>query len=325
MPATHALRCTRHFVRAVPAQFTNTTREFVTLTHRSLEEASTKNPMERQPSTFGLKRQKSRSIYPTMETEDEEESLHKSVHPMTRQNSRHEIVKGDDITFGQRMLSTVEVMVSKIFPAGFGWQGASIVAGDYMGLDDSSAGFALATGVGDFTGVFVGHTGYYMLKKIFYDESISMEHEAQTGLLLASAAFCSGTVWQPVVNFCHMTNMGFNASVALTTAVCGGAFFGGLRAGRVLYAPRFEGIEEGNFDNLKNDAALSLSIGAATGCFVGTDISYSDNWLRPIVGIEEGISVPTGMCVAGTSTALGFLSLQSVQNVIVPKGKNWID
>jgi hypothetical protein len=111
----------------------------------------------------------------------------------------------------------------------------------------------------------------------------------------------------------------------LTTAVCGGAFFGGLRAGRVLYAPRFEGIEEGNFDNLKNDAALSLSIGAATGCFVGTDISYSDNWLRPIVGIEEGISVPTGMCVAGTSTALGFLSLQSVQNVIVPKGKNWID
>ena len=289
----------------------------------------TAQEMKNLPRTksIGLKRQKSRSIDPTVETNEEDVPVlsHNSTHPMTRQLSRHEIPQERETSLSQPMLSTVEVMVSKIFPAGFGWQGASIVAGDYMGLDDSSAGFALATGVGDFTGVFVGHTGYYMLKKIFYDESISMEHEAQTGLLLASAAFCSGTVWQPVVNFCHMTNMGFNASVALTTAVCGGAFFGGLRAGRVLYAPRFEGIEEGNFDNLKNDAALSLSIGAATGCFVGTDISYSDNWLRPIVGIEEGISVPTGMCVAGTSTALGFLSLQSVQNVVVPKGKNWID
>ena len=43
--------------------------------------------------------------------------------------------------------------------------------------------------------------------------------------------------------------------------------------------------------NLKADGALSLAIGGATGAFVGTDVSFGDsNWLRPIVGIEEGVA-----------------------------------
>ena len=87
-----------------------------------------------------------------------------------------------------------------------------------------------------------------------------------------------------------------------------------------------EGVEENNYNNLKNDAALSLSIGAATACFVGTDVSYGDgNWLRPVVGIEDSFSTPLGMCLAGSSTALGFLALQTGQNIVVPKGKNWVD
>ena len=249
-----------------------------------------------------------------------------SMHPMEREKSRHEIPVEKQAGFGQRMVATLEVMVSKIFPAGFGWQGASCVAED-MGMEATDMGFFLCTGVGDFLGVATGHTIYYTLKKaVTGDDDINVGYEFHTGLLLGSAAFCSGTVWQPIVNFAQMQGMGFNSSALLNLCVCGTAFFGGLRLFRVLYSPIMEGVEESNYENLKNDFALSVSIGAATACFVGTDVSYgADNWLRPVVGIEDSFSVPLGMCLAGSSTAIGFFGLQTAQNVVVPEGKNWID
>lgn len=248
------------------------------------------------------------------------------MHPMTRQQSRHDISPEPEATFGKRMVTTAEVMVSKIFPAGFGWQGASVVA-ENMGFDGASLNFALSTGAGDFLGVLTGHTLFMVAKKgVTGNDDINLKHEAQTGLLLGSAAFCSGTAWQPIVNVSHALNLGFNASAGLTLAVCGGAFFAGLRGFRMLYSPVMDGVEENNYSNLKNDAALSASIGAATACFVGTDVSFGDgNWLRPLVGVEDGFSTPLGMCLAGSSTALGFLALQTGQNVVVPKGKNWVD
>ena len=76
-------------------------------------------------------------------------------------------------------------------------------------------------------------------------------------------------------------------------------FFLGLRFGRYFMSPVLTGIPACNYNNLKADAQLSVAIGGATACFVGTDVSYSDasttygetdaNWLRPIVGIEDGI------------------------------------
>ena len=250
----------------------------------------------------------------------------KTLHPMEREKSRHEIPLEKQVGFGQRMKSTVEVMVSKIFPAGFGWQGASCVAED-LGFASTDLSFFLATGAGDFLGVATGHTLYYTLKKaVTGDNEINLSYELHTGLLLGSAAFCSGTVWQPIVNFAQMQGMSFNSSALLTLGVCAGAFFGGLRLFRVLYSPIMEGVEENSYENFKNDFALSVSIGAATACFVGTDVSYGDgNWLRPVVGIEDTFSVPLGMCLAGSSTALGFFGLQTVQNIVMPEGKNWID
>ena len=51
------------------------------------------------------------------------------------------------------------------------------------------------------TGVFLGHTLYFALKKaITGDASIKIGGEAQTGWWLGSAAFFSGTAWQPLVN-----------------------------------------------------------------------------------------------------------------------------
>ena len=217
------------------------------------------------------------------------------MHPMSRQNSRHSIPAEPEVTFGKRMVSTAEVMVSKIFPAGFGWQGASVVA-ENAGFDGASLNFALTTGAGDFLGVLTGHTLYMAVKKgVTGNDDINMTHEAQTGLLLGSAAFCSGTVWQPIVNFAQSIGLGFNGSAGLTLAVCGGAFFAGLRGFRILYSPIMEGVEENNYSNLKNDAALSLSIGAATACFVGTDVSTTNAGMD-MLAFPHLISRPLRLC-----------------------------
>merc|ERR1711907_742418 len=55
--------------------------------------------------------------------------------------------------FMSRTLVTAEVLVSKIFPAGFGWQLFSVIADSQMGLAGDSLGFYLMTGLGD--GLFV--------------------------------------------------------------------------------------------------------------------------------------------------------------------------
>ena len=71
-----------------------------------------------------------------------------------------------------------------------------------------------------------------------------------------------------------------------------------------------------DYANLCGDAMLSVSIGAATGTFVGTDITFPDNVLRPAFGVEDSMSDIEGMVRAGASTSAGFLCMQSVQNIV---------
>ena len=59
----------------------------------------------------------------------------------------------------------------KLFPAGFGWQGASVVA-DGLGYEAKELPFFAITGAGDFTGVMIGHTTFYTLKKYTVDPSL---------------------------------------------------------------------------------------------------------------------------------------------------------
>ena len=202
-----------------------------------------------------------------------------------------------------------------------------MIAEDVMGFSADSLSFALMTGAGDFTGVCLGHTAWMIGKASLFDDSIDTTAEFHTGILLGSAAFCSGTAWQPVVNLLHDTlGLGFTPAAALTMAACGTAFFGGLRIGRAVLSPVLYGVEEANYANLKADAALSVSVGAATGAFVGTDLSFgSANWLAPVVGIPDTASTFAGMGLAGSSTLLGFTAVQMVQNVTVKPGHNWVD
>jgi len=222
----------------------------------------------------------------------------------------------------KRML---EVTVSKIFPAGFGWQMASIYAGN-AGLASTSVPFFLATGMGDCVGVFLGHTGFKAIQKAAGYE-VNLKNETQTGLHLGSAAFMSGAAWQPTLNALQVLECTFNQAALGVGASCTLAFFVGLRLFRKVYSSLgWEAVEENNYENLKGDIGLSVSIGGATAAFVGTDVSYgAANWLAPVVGISENCPDALGQVIAGSSTALGFMATQHVQNNMLPEGKNWID
>jgi hypothetical protein len=222
-----------------------------------------------------------------------------------------------------RLRPTLEVMASKIFPAGFGWQGASVLAGHLEHAPDTVS-FFLMTGAGDFVGVLTGHMLFAAAKSALGGKS-NPGAELPTGLWLATAAFCSGTAWQPMVNILH-DGLGLTfASTAVATGFATGiAFFGGLRLGRTLYAPL--GLAPGDSSNLLADATLSVAIGGATGTFVGTDISFgADNVLRPFFGVESEMTDIQRMVRAGMSTSAGFLGLQALQNAALPAGASWID
>lgn len=134
-----------------------------------------------------------------------------------------------------RFKVTAEVTISKIFPAGFGWQSSSIVADEYLGYAPDTMAFALTTGLGDAIGVMLGHCAFYAAKKrITGDDGICMEREGQTGLLLASAAFCSGTAWQPLVDMLQAAELSFVQVFAGTWVGCGTAFYLGLRGARTV-------------------------------------------------------------------------------------------
>ncbi|CAK9252807.1 unnamed protein product [Sphagnum jensenii] len=217
-----------------------------------------------------------------------------------------------------RCIITAEVIISKIFPGGFAWQYFSGLAGQ-MGYSSTSVGFAAMTGLGDFTGVFIG-----------------------------SAAFCSGAAWQPFVNLFQSTGlpivtiywnwnrnyvilkptgMPFVGVAAGTWVGCGLAFFTGLRLFRTVMSPVMA-IAPNSATNLEKDAALSVSIGGATGAFVGTDVVYLNgegNFLKDIIGVQASDTVLTGCVKAGASTSLGLGASQMLQNVAYAQGRNWTD
>ena len=205
-----------------------------------------------------------------------------------------------------RFKVTAEVTISKIFPAGFGWQSSSIVADEYLGYAPDTMAFALTTGLGDAIGVMLGHCAFYAAKKrITGDDGICMEREGQTGLLLASAAFCSGTAWQPLVNMLQAAELSFVQVFAGTWVGCGTAFYLGLRGARTVLSGPCRYIHEPvsrcmgmctkplfrihyfltlashyllqTYENSTTDKSLSAAIGGATGFFVGTDTGEIEN------------------------------------------------
>ncbi|KAG7362895.1 hypothetical protein IV203_026255 [Nitzschia inconspicua] len=270
------------------------------------------------PPTPQKKREDRRQIHST--------AVHKAD-AVAEPATKTAIVGESSSSLAKRFQVTAEVTVSKIFPAGFGWQTASIVAANNFGFAPDTLNFALTTGAGDAIGVFGGHCLFYGAKKALVDSSINMTSEFQTGVLLGSAAFCSGTAWQPLVDALQGANLSFAGVFAGTWVGCGIAFYAGLRAGRTILSGFLTHIREPTYENSKADASLSVVIGGATGFFVGTDAAYlpDQNFLINLVGIKDGTPDLVGCAIAGSSTSLGFLTSQSVFNIIYPAGKCWND
>ena len=64
----------------------------------------------------------------------------------------------------KRYLKTGEVVISKLFPAGCGWQAASIYAESLQYLP-TSIPFFLTVGLGEGLAVGIGHIAYNLSKK----------------------------------------------------------------------------------------------------------------------------------------------------------------
>ena len=229
---------------------------------------------------------------------------------------------------GNRLLSSVEVSVSKIFWAGAGWQAASLLATN-LGFASNSLGFYLTVGAGDLSGVFLGHTAYYALKKAYMsDPSIDLRREAQTASLLGGAAFFSGFTWQIAVDSARALSGGaFDPTMIGAGVACAAAFFAGMRVMRQLLSRPLPAVEAANYPNLKSDAQLSVAIGGAAAAFVGTDASFGAeaNWLLPLVGISPEASALAGVGLAGLSTSLGFMAVQAGMAAVMPRRRCWID
>lgn len=111
------------------------------------------------------------------------------------------VARGGGGDVGSRFGSTLDVIISKLFPAGFCWQLASMLTKS----DASSAKFALTTGAGEAAGVLGGHVLYSLIKG-GYDKSV-----LESALLLATGTLCSGSSWQPVVNTLQSMDLPFYA------------------------------------------------------------------------------------------------------------------
>ena len=158
------------------------------------------------------------------------------------------------------------------------------------------------------------------------EPSEDVEQELHTGIFLASAAFCSGAAWQPVVNLLQGANLSFNQVMFGTGIATASAFYFGLRGGRSIYS-NFLKIAPADYENLRGDAQLSVAIGGACGAFVGTDTAYlvDQNYLKGVIGIGETDADLLGCVKAGSSTALGFNVVQTGENLMYPARKCWTD
>lgn len=211
-----------------------------------------------------------------------------------------------------------QVAISKIFCAGAGWQLLSIVALTTLSCDTNSPAFFLLTGLGDALGVGLGHIAF---RCILCSAAINLKAEVLTGLWLGSSAMLSGMAWQYVVNVVSATQP-FWPTLLWTSSLCGFAFFCGLRLFRLCYQPL--GMESATAGNFGADRLLAASVGAGAGLFTATDPATGIGWLA-FLAVQPTDSSALAVFKAGLSTLLGFIALQSAQNVLLPVGANWLD
>jgi hypothetical protein len=224
----------------------------------------------------------------------------------------------------ERLGLSLTVGLTKLLFGGCVWQIFGLlsdnvwkVGGDHTRLPyHTTLWFTLFTGIGDATGVCIGHGiltlfETYVLKHPFSGWMIFFK----VAFALSFGAFLSGGAWQPVADGCIDSAYNFNLALVLVGAMCGSCFFVGITTGRaVINLPR----------NTWKDFTLSIACGCGSGFFVGTDARYPNNWLSPAVGQRTG-QHPLDVFKAGLSVFLGFLCAQCLLVLVFRRGWLWTD
>ena len=125
--------------------------------------------------------------------------------------------------FLKRTLKTSEIIISRVFLSGCGWNGGSMIAEnlDYSIVDYN---FFFITGCCQALSVMSGHLTYSKLKNRF--RKINMDLEYNKAFHIGSATFLSGCIWQPTVNL--FDTYEFSVVSTVTGLTCGATFFTGL-------------------------------------------------------------------------------------------------
>ena len=184
---------------------------------------------------------------------------------------------------GSRLRNSNTAAISKIFPAGAGWQAASLVAAEKLGLASTSFAFFGAVGLGEFLGVFLGHTLFFLMKKLVRrDPKIKMGEQLQVATLLGGSAFCSGATRQPALNALRFLGLDFTGVFLGVGVSCTLAFFTGMRVWRKLLSPSMDAIEPNSYQNQKSDVQLAIAIGVnPTACNSKWDTSFIHRAICP--------------------------------------------
>lgn len=210
-------------------------------------------------------------------------------------------------------LTTAQVAATKIFLGGVGWQAFALASR----RPSTSRAFAVAAGLGDASGTFVGNA-LLLAALAPWRGWPGAAHVVRSGLVVSAGSLLSGSAWQPLVTTLHGAGLGFNAGAACTGAACGAAFYVGITLAAMLNARECRRPAS----DLVKDFTLSLAVVGATAAFVGTDARWHGNWLQPLVGERHGQDY-TDCLKAGFSVVVGFGALQLLLVLLVPPRFLW--
>ncbi|KAL1521993.1 hypothetical protein AB1Y20_021638 [Prymnesium parvum] len=214
-------------------------------------------------------------------------------------------------------LTSLLVGLTKIFLGGFGWQAAAFASHSPSG----SAAYAVATGLGDAVGTFVGNA---ILARLSPPRTwAAWRSVVRSGCIVASGSLLSGTAWQPLVLWLSSGGIPFTLGALLTGVACGAAFFVGINVAEIGSSAVDRGQWRRARSDVVKDLSLSVAVAGAATAFVGTDTSWHGNWLQQLVGERIGASVWLDCFKAGCSTLLGYSVLQLMLLAIVPSKYMW--
>lgn len=216
----------------------------------------------------------------------------------------------------------------KIFFASFAWEGFGFLCERSLHKSSETVDYYFMTGLGTFFGVLFAHLMTTFVLGSFINNRDMLVAEIQYGMLLAIASgLAAGTVWQFNVNTTESLNFNFTGAFFYVMAMAAFVFFIVtyiLRRGNDFLPLHMRcQFESASYSTLRNDFLLGLSIGAADGFFVGTDnAEFRAAWL-PGFNVSHSTSVFAAMLLSGSSGLVGYLLMQTLQNLILTS--TWTD